>query len=67
MKESIHKILLILWILGLVVFNLRDMGTLDPWILNEFRIPRISGSLLSGMGLALSGLMMQTLFRNALA
>ncbi len=67
MKESIHKILLTLWILGLVVFNLRDMGTVDPWILNEFRIPRISGSLLSGMGLAISGLMMQTLFRNALA
>lgn len=67
MKKLLHILFLLAWILGLIFFNLKDMNQLDVWIIEEFRIPRISGGLLSGMGLALSGLLMQTLFRNALA
>lgn len=58
---------LVIWIMALWAFNLLDMHRMDPWILHEFRIPRLWGALLTGMGLALSGLMMQTLFRNPLA
>ncbi len=62
-----HILGLFLWILLLVGINLHDIQTLDPYLLEQFRLPRISGSILSGMGLALSGLLMQTLFRNPLA
>jgi len=67
MKQLVHIVFLLLWIFGLLFFNLRDIDQLEIWILEEFRIPRITGGLLTGMGLALSGLLMQTLFRNALA
>lgn len=67
MKKFVHILFLVIWILGLIFFNLKDLDQLDGWIIEEFRIPRITGGLLSGMGLALSGLLMQTLFRNALA
>jgi len=67
MKSQWHNILLFFWIGILILFNLKDIGILDSFILHEFRIPRITGSVFCGMGLALSGLMMQTLFRNPLA
>ncbi len=67
MKNGLHILGLFLWILILVGINLQDISSLDPYLLEQFRLPRITGSLLSGMGLALSGLLMQTLFRNPLA
>jgi len=67
MKDTLHKIILVAWIGSLIIFNLSDVASLDTFILEEFRIPRITGSILCGMGLGLSGLMMQTLFRNPLA
>jgi iron complex transport system permease protein len=67
LKTYFHSTALLIWIIALIGFNLRDYATTDPWLLAEFRIPRISGSLLTGFGLALSGLLMQTLFRNPLA
>lgn len=67
MKTYLHSTALLIWIIVLIGFNLRDYATTDPWLLIEFRIPRISGSILTGFGLALSGLLMQTLFRNPLA
>ncbi len=33
----------------------------------DFRFPRVMGGMLAGMGLAMSGLLMQSLFRNPLA
>src|SRR5690606_863132 len=41
----------------------------EPWqyILIDYRLPKASTAMLAGGGLAMSGLLMQTLFRNPLA
>jgi iron complex transport system permease protein len=52
----------------LVITN--DMSSLDGGIvliINNFRMPQALTAMLSGAGLAVAGLMMQTLFRNPLA
>lgn len=47
------------------------MGTLDheswPYIINDYRLPKAFTAILVGSGLGISGLLMQTLFRNPLA
>lgn len=42
-------------------------GTFDNAILFNFRIPKVIAAILSGVALASSGLLMQTIFRNPLA
>ncbi len=49
------------WIQG----GLADQTSLS--IIREFRIPRVITALLAGMALSVSGLQMQTIFRNPLA
>ncbi len=48
---------------------LGDAATPDSWrsIIREVRLPRTLGALAIGMALPVAGLMMQSLFRNALA
>jgi iron complex transport system permease protein len=56
--------------LGGVVAGLIGTGTIDPsWItiIWELRLPRATTAALAGAGLAASGLLLQTLFRNPLA
>jgi iron complex transport system permease protein len=62
-----HVLFLSIWISILWAWNLSDYSQTGTWIMQEFRLPRLWGGFFSGMGLALSGLMMQTLFRNPLA
>lgn len=52
------------------ILNLISGGNQDPMlisIIREFRFPRIVTALVAGASLSVSGLMMQTLFRNPLA
>lgn len=42
-------------------------GTSDNYIIQNFRLPKAFTAVLVGSGLGISGLMMQTLFRNPLA
>lgn len=44
-----------------------DEENIQQLIAREFRIPRITMTLLAGSGLAVSGMLMQTLFNNPLA
>ncbi len=46
-----------------------EVGTKKSWlfIIQEFRLPKAITAIFAGSGLALSGLLMQTLFRNPLA
>lgn len=48
------------------MFNF-DVNNTQQIIAREFRIPRLTISLLAGAGLAVSGMLMQTLFNNPLA
>lgn len=52
-----------------VVSSLFGGGTGDTWdyIIWEYRVPKALTAILVGAGLSLSGLLMQTLFRNPLA
>ncbi len=50
-----------------MVWNLIDFRDLGDFVMWEFRTPRVLGALFAGWGLAMAGLMMQTLFRNPLA
>lgn len=54
-------------VLGIIFGN--DEGCSDAWkfIVMESRLPAVVTALLSGMALAVSGLLMQTVFRNPLA
>lgn len=67
MTRKLQITLLIIWIIAILIFNIKDKPQLDSWVWSEFRLPRIMGALFTGIGLSLSGLMMQTLFRNPLA
>jgi iron complex transport system permease protein len=56
--------------IGICVFWDLDLNSEDinnSFLFWELRFPRVMGSIVVGMALALSGLMMQTLFRNPLA
>lgn len=56
--------------LGVVLGALLEPTSVDPGlatIVREIRLPRSVTALLAGSGLAVSGLLMQTLFRNPLA
>ena len=44
-----------------------DPNSINQLIIHELRIPRVSMAILSGAALAISGLLMQTLFNNQLA
>jgi len=44
-----------------------DPNSMNQLIIHELRIPRVSMAILSGAALAISGLLMQTLFNNQLA
>lgn len=48
-------------------FNTYDASNTNHIIFFEFRIPRMTMSILSGSALAVSGMLMQTLFNNPLA
>jgi iron complex transport system permease protein len=51
-----------------IVFHTGDLhDSLLPTILQEFRMPRCITAILAGMALSVSGLQMQTIFRNPLA
>lgn len=65
--RTFQPIWLSIAIVLLLLINLSDISTISSFVLWEFRLPRVLGALFSGMGLALAGLMMQTLFRNPLA
>lgn len=53
----------------LEAFFTENRGSNDSWryIILEYRLPKVITALLTGSGLAVSGLLMQTLFRNPLA
>lgn len=65
----IKNITLLLILILLLFFDLHWNLSPDNFqvVFWEFRFPRVLGSMLAGMGLAISGLLMQTLFRNPLA
>lgn len=81
--QSIKYIILILLVLLLLIFDLSlgktpftlselynaffSSNSKNTLLLYEFRLPRVLAALLSGAALSLSGLMMQSIFRNALA
>jgi len=55
---------------GSVIKILLGLGTDDltwSYIIHDYRLPKTITSILAGGGLAISGLLMQTLFRNPLA
>ena len=69
-RKAILFILLLLALAALIAFDLLSgLGgdELDRLILREVRIPRVVTAILAGAALSVSGLMMQTLFRNPLA
>ena len=43
------------------------IGTMDNYIIQHYRLPKAITAILVGSGLGVSGLLMQTLFRNPLA
>ena len=49
------------------LFNERVSNDNWAYIILEYRLPKVFTAILSGSGLAVSGLLMQTLFRNPLA
>lgn len=50
-----------------IILGLHPTETTDTYIIWNYRIPKAFTAILVGSGLALSGLLMQTLFRNPLA
>ena len=68
---------MLLYFLGLIfgsvtiplneLLGIKEMSESHQLIINKIRIPRNITAILSGAGLALSGLLLQTLFRNPLA
>lgn len=74
---SLFIVLLILFVLGLSLgsvsipikslLGLEDISDSHKMIIEKIRIPRNLTAILSGAGLALSGLLLQTIFRNPLA
>lgn len=77
-KKSIISIILVLLGVGLMAYDLlhgiffaaEGEGMLDElgWmILVDLRLPRVVTALLAGISLSISGLLMQTLFRNPMA
>jgi iron complex transport system permease protein len=49
------------------LFGSGELSRQHEMILSDFRIPRVITALLAGAALAVSGLQMQTIFRNPLA
>ena len=50
-----------------IIFGNESSKQTWNFIIKEFRLPKAYTAILTGMGLSLSGLLMQTLFRNPLA
>lgn len=50
-----------------IIFGNESSKQTWNFIIKEFRLPKAYTAILAGMGLSLSGLLMQTLFRNPLA
>lgn len=53
--------------IGAVIFKQKVENSSWEYILLNFRIPKALTSIIAGSGLAVSGMLMQTLFRNPLA
>ncbi len=53
--------------LGSTIFSLREQGELYRHILINIRLPKALTAILAGSALSVSGILMQTLFRNPLA
>lgn len=70
-KKNIHiyNFILLIFISLCLYWDLNfDPNDLqNPFLFWELRVPRVMGAAVTGMALAMSGLMMQTLFRNPLA
>ena len=49
------------------LFPWGDMSEIEKHILLTLRLPKMLTAIMAGMALSVSGLMMQTLFRNPLA
>src|SRR5574343_1454812 len=65
----LYNFILLIFIFLCIYWDL-DFRTEDlqnSFLFWELRVPRVIGAAVIGMALALSGLMMQTLFRNPLA
>ena len=50
-----------------VLFETENSSASSQYIIKDFRLPKAITSILAGSGLAVSGLLMQTMFRNPLA
>lgn len=82
MKKASNKLKILLLTIGVLLFFVMDLLTGSFWIspsklfslvdteytvLWEYRFPRAITAIIAGAGLGLSGLLMQTMFRNPLA
>lgn len=65
MKSALKFVLLVLFLLGLCLDAFR--GAEDSFVVLHFRLPSVVAALLGGASLAVSGLAMQSVFRNPLA
>lgn len=54
-------------VFSILTLNLNDIDSSNIIIIQQFRFPQATTAAFSGAGLAIAGLLMQTLFRNPLA